>query len=266
MEKGGLLVDRASNQPFKSIGEIFGLGAVEPVVIAGPCAIENFEYMEQIAAVLVQHHIRFIRGGAYKPRSSPYAFQGLRNAGLEILSEICARYKLYSVTEVVDTRDMELVCRYADILQVGSRNMSNYELLKEIGRSGRPVLLKRGMCATAEEFKYAAEYVAAEGNRSIILCERGVRTFDSKTRNMLDICCIPILKKETVLPVIADLSHALGRKDIMPAIAKSVLAAGADGIMVEVHPKPELALSDSQQQLNIPEFINLLDCMGILSE
>lgn len=263
MKERSLLVDRESNQPFKTIREMFGLASGKPVIIAGPCAIEKMEYMEEIAGILVQYGIRFIRGGAYKPRSSPYSFQGLREEGLRILSEICGKHKLFSVTEVVDTRDVEKVGCFADILQVGSRNMSNYELLKEAGRSGKAVLLKRGMCATTWEFKYAAEYIAAEGNRKIILCERGVRTFDNKTRNMLDICSIPILKKETALPVMADLSHSLGRKDIMAAIAGSVLAAGADGIMVEVHPKPELALSDAQQQLTIDEFIVLLNSMGI---
>ncbi len=258
LKERSLLVERESNQPFKTIREMFGLVSEKPVIIAGPCSVENMGYMEEVAGILVQYGIRFIRGGACKPRTSPYAFQGLREDGLRILSEVSRKYGLFSVTEVVDTRDVEKVGSLVDILQVGSRNMSNYELLKETGRSGKAVLLKRGMCATTEEFKYAAEYIAAEGNRRIILCERGVRTFDDKTRNMLDICSIPILKKETSLPVMVDLSHSLGRKDIMPVIAGAVLAAGADGLMVEVHPRPELALSDAQQQLSVDEFIRLL--------
>lgn len=266
MNEPMLLVDRKSDQMFLSIGDMFGLKAGEPAVIAGPCSIENMEYMEMIAVALVRYGVKFIRGGAYKPRSSPYAFQGLREEGLKILGEIGKKYGLISVTEVVDTRDVELVGSYADILQIGSRNMQNYELLKQAGRFGKPVLLKRGMCASTEEFKYAAEYIAAEGNRRIILCERGIRSFDGKTRNMLDICSIPIIKNETSLPIIADLSHSLGRKDIMPTIARSVLAAGADGIMVEVHPRPELALSDAAQQLTIEEFTSLLALIDVKKE
>ena len=168
---------------------------------------------------------------------------------------------MISVTEVVDTRDVELVIKYASVLQIGARNMQNYELLKEIGRSNHPVILKRGISATIQEFIFASEYIALQGNRNIILCERGIRTFETKTRNTLDISSIPIIKKETSLPIVVDISHSLGRKDIVQPIARCVLAAGADGIMVEVHPKPELALSDNKQQLNINEFISLLDAL-----
>lgn len=261
-----LLIDKKAHQPFKTINEMFKLPDTSPCIIAGPCAIENEGYLDIIGRTLADYGIRFIRGGAYKPRSSPYTFQGLREDGLKILNEVSKRYCLFSVTEVVDTRDVELVSRYADILQIGSRNMQNFELLKMIGQSGKPVLLKRGICASLEEFKLAAEYVALEGCRDIIMCERGIKTFDVKTRNLLDICCIPILKNETSLPVMVDISHSLGRKDIMPVISRAVLAAGADGIMVEVHPEPAAALSDAEQQLSIDEFKDLLKYIGIMKE
>lgn len=254
-----LLVNSKHTNHFKKINEMFNLSSDLPTIIAGPCAIESDVYLDDVAKVLKRYNIGFLRGGAYKPRTSPYDFQGLKEEGLRILNKVSKLYSLISVSEVVDTRDVELMAEYIDILQVGARNMQNYELLKEIGKSGRPVILKRGISASIHEFIYAAEYIALQGNRNIILCERGIRTFETKTRNTLDISSIPIIKSETNLPIIVDLSHSLGRKDIINPIAKSVLAAGADGIMVEVHPKPGLALSDSKQQLNIEEFISLLD-------
>jgi 3-deoxy-7-phosphoheptulonate synthase/chorismate mutase len=254
-----LLISSSSNACFKSINEMFGLGKNEPVIIAGPCAVEKPEYLETIAKHLSDKNIRFIRAGAYKPRSSPYDFQGLKEDGLKILQDVSKRYGLFSITEVVDTRDVELVTQYVDILQIGARNMQNFELLKEVGKTNHPVLLKRGISATIQELMLAAEYIAVQGNNKIILCERGIRTYETKTRNTLDISSIPIIKKETHLPIVADLSHSLGRKDIVNNIAKAVLSAGADGIMVEVHPIPELALSDSKQQLNLSEFDDMLD-------
>ncbi|ACL75970.1 bifunctional 3-deoxy-7-phosphoheptulonate synthase/chorismate mutase [Ruminiclostridium cellulolyticum] len=254
-----LLVSSSSNACFKSINEMFGLGNNEPVIIAGPCAVETPEYLETIAKHLRDKNIRFIRAGAYKPRSSPYDFQGLKENGLKILQDVSKRYGLFSITEVVDTRDVNLVTQYVDILQIGARNMQNFELLKEVGKTNHPVLLKRGISATIQELMLAAEYIALKGNNKIILCERGIRTYETKTRNTLDISSIPIIKKETHLPIVADISHSLGRKDIVNNIAKAVLAAGADGIMVEVHPIPELALSDSKQQLNLSEFDDMLD-------
>lgn len=261
-----LLIDKSAQQPFRTINEMFKLLHTTPHIIAGPCAIESELYLDKVGRTLADCGLRFIRGGAYKPRSSPYTFQGLREDGLKILYEVSKRYGLFSVTEVVDTRNVELVSRYADILQIGSRNMQNFELLRMAGQSGKPVLLKRGICASLEEFKLAAEYIALEGCRDVIMCERGIKTFDTKTRNLLDICCIPILKNETSLPVMVDISHSLGRKDIMPAIAKAVLTAGADGIMVEVHPDPASALSDAEQQLSIDEFKDLLNYIGIKKE
>ncbi|NSW92094.1 MAG: bifunctional 3-deoxy-7-phosphoheptulonate synthase/chorismate mutase [Firmicutes bacterium] len=248
---------------FNSINEMFNFKINKPIVIAGPCAIENYNYLDEVAQVLSKKSIKFIRGGAYKPRTSPYDFQGIKEEGLKILYEVSKKYDLISTTEVVDTRYVEIVSKYTDILQVGARNMQNYELLKEVGRTHKPVILKRGMSASIKEFIYAAEYIALQGSRNIILCERGIRTFETSTRNTLDISSIPIIKNETCLPIIVDLSHSLGRKDIIVPIAKSVLAAEADGIMVEVHPNPELALSDKRQQLNIDEFTKLLDELRI---
>lgn len=262
MEKR-LLISSSNDTHFKETGQMFNIGKDFRMIIAGPCAIENIDYLESIAQVLVQNSIKFLRGGAYKPRTSPYDYQGLREDGLKMLNEVSKRHKLLSVTEVVDTRDVELVSKYADVLQIGARNMQNFELLKEVGQLRKPVILKRGTSASIEEFMLAAEYIALKGNREIILCERGIRTFETKTRNTLDISCIPLIKKETKLPIIVDLSHSLGRKDIVLPIAKAVLAAGADGIMAEVHPYPELALSDSKQQLNPDEFVNLIKCIGL---
>lgn len=257
-----LLVGASSEVQLPKLNEMFDIDPQNPIVIAGPCAVENFEYLDQVAKMLKDAGVKFIRAGAYKPRTSPYDFQGLKEEGLKILNEVSKKYKLYSVTEVVDTRDVYLVQKYADVLQIGARNMQNFELLKEVGRTNKPIILKRGMSASINELIYAAEYIALQGNRNIILCERGIRTFETKTRNTLDISSIPIVKNETNLPIIVDLSHSLGRKDIVNQIAKAVLAVSADGIMVEVHPKPELALSDSKQQLNFDEFIGMLKAIG----
>ncbi len=258
-----LIVSSSKRSEFKDINDMLGVSVDTPIIVAGPCAVENFEYLDSVAQELNKRGVKFIRGGAYKPRTSPYEFQGLKEEGLKILHEVSRKYNLLSVTEVVDTRDVELISRYCDILQIGTRNMHNFELLKEVGQTRHPIVLKRGMSATIKELIYAAEYIALQGNRNIILCERGIRTFETKTRNTLDISSIPIVKKETGLPIVVDLSHSLGRKDIIAPIAKAVLAAGADGIMLEVHPRPELALSDSKQQLNLEEFGEFLKIIGI---
>lgn len=253
------LLITSPNNGFQNLQQMFDLSTNEPIIIAGPCAVENYEYLEEIASLLSKNNIKFLRGGTYKPRTSPYEFQGLREEGLKILSDVGRRHGLITITEVVDTRDVDIISEYIDILQIGARNMSNFELLKEVGRIDKPVLLKRGMSATIQEMMFAAEYIALQGNRKIIFCERGIRTYETKTRNTLDISGIPIIKKETNIPIIVDLSHSLGRKDIINPIAKAVLASGADGIMVEVHPYPELALSDSKQQLRPEEFIDLIE-------
>jgi 3-deoxy-7-phosphoheptulonate synthase / chorismate mutase len=259
-----LLISSENDTGFLKIHEMFDVPPGQPVVIAGPCAVEKIEYLEQIAVLLRENNIRFLRAGAYKPRTSPYEFQGLGKEGLKILHEVGRKNNLYTITEIVDTRDVEIVADYVDIIQIGARNMQNFELLKEVGQTNHPVLLKRGISATIQEWMFAAEYIGLRGNRKIILCERGIRTYETKTRNTLDISSVPIIKKETNLPIMVDLSHSLGRKDIIIPIAKAALAVGADGIMMEVHPYPELALSDSKQQLNPNEFRELLKSIGML--
>jgi 3-deoxy-7-phosphoheptulonate synthase/chorismate mutase len=239
------------------------IGGAAPQLIAGPCSVESVEQVEEVAQALVARGVRFLRGGAFKPRSSPYAFQGLGVEGLEILRDVGRKYGLLTVTEVMDTRSVDLVASYADVLQVGSRNMYNYDLLREVGRCRRPVLLKRGLSATIEEFLWSAEYVVHEGNENVVLCERGIRTYERETRNTLDISAVPLLRQKSYLPVVVDVSHAAGRKDILGALNRASLAAGASGLMVEVHPCPAVARSDSQQQLDLAEFEKFLGEVGL---
>lgn len=257
-----LLVSSKHDHGFLKIQEIFNLAPGEIAIVAGPCAVEKIEYLETVGFLLKEYGIKFLRAGAFKPRTSPYEFQGLKEEGLKMLKEVGKKFGLFTVTEVVDTRYVEMVAEYVDVIQVGARNMQNFELLKEVGQSNRPVLLKRGLNATIHELMLSAEYIGLQGNRKLILCERGIRTYETKTRNTLDISCVPIIKKETNLPILIDLSHSLGRKDIVNPVAKAALAVGADGIMVEVHPFPELALSDSKQQLNPKEFEELLGAIN----
>lgn len=209
---------------------------------------------------------RLLRGGAFKPRSSPYAFQGLGAEALRMLAEARAETGLPVVTEVMDPRQVELVAEYADVLQVGARNMQNFSLLQELGRIRRPILLKRGLSATIEELLMAAEYVMAQGNPDVILCERGIRTYERATRNTLDVAAIPVLKAETHLPVIVDPSHAAGRADIVPPLAWAAIAAGADGLIVEVHPCPERALSDGNQSLTLEQFRAMMGRLRAFAE
>jgi len=240
------------------------IGGSAPVMFVGPCSIESPEQMERIApAVARLPGPKILRGGAFKPRTSPYAFQGLRHAGLDILHQTATRHGLASVTEVLDVATLDAVAASADMLQVGARNMYNTELLKALGRQGKPVLLKRGFMSTLEELMLAAEYILAEGNDAVVLCERGIRTFERATRNTLDISAVPLLKNETGLPVIVDLSHALGRRDILVPCARAALAAGADGLMVEVHDQPEQALSDGFQQIDLAELERLGLALGL---
>jgi 3-deoxy-7-phosphoheptulonate synthase/chorismate mutase len=234
-----------------------------PVVIAGPCAVEDEAQMDAVGRELRALGIRFLRGGAFKPRSSPYAFQGLGRRGLEILRDAARRWGLVTVSEVTDTRAVETVAEHVDVLQVGARSMYNYDLLREVGRTRRPVLLKRGFSATIEELLWAAEYVVLQGNERVILCERGIRTFEPQTRNTLDVSAVALLRRASVLPVIVDVSHAAGRKDILAPLARAALAAGAQGIMVEVHPDPSQARSDSRQQLDFAEFRRFLAETGL---
>lgn len=222
--------------------------------VFGPCSVESQEQVDTVAADLQAKGEKFIRGGAFKPRTSPYDFQGLGEEGLKILKNTKDKYGLNVVSEIVNPADFEIADQYLDVFQIGARNMQNFELLKEAGRSNKPVLLKRGLAATIEEFIFAAEYIASQGNENIILCERGIRTYEKATRNTLDISAVPILKQGTHLPVLVDVTHSTGRKDIMLPTAKAGLAVGVDGIMAEVHPDPSVALSDSGQQMDLNEF------------
>ncbi len=242
------------------VGDAAGgvVGGRRLAVIAGPCSVEGREMLRDTAHAVKAAGAGMLRGGAFKPRTSPYAFQGLGEAGLRMLAEVRAQTGLPIVTEVMDTRQVELVAEYADVLQVGARNMQNFALLSELGRVQRPVLLKRGLSATVKELLMAAEYVMAQGNREVILCERGIRTFETVTRNTLDVAAIPVLKAETHLPVMVDPSHAGGRADLVAPLAFAAVAAGADGLIVEVHPCPEKALSDGDQSLAPDAFLQLM--------
>ena len=237
-------------------------GQERPVVIAGPCSIESPEQMEQTAAFLSARGVRILRGGAYKPRTSPYGFQGMGVDGLILGQRVARDHGMLFVTEVMDTRDVDVVAEHADILQIGARNMHNFALLREVGRARRPVLLKRGFAATVEEWLYAAEYVLSEGNDEVILCERGIRTFEKWTRNTLDLSAVALAKQMTHLPVIVDVTHAAGRRDLLVPLAKAALAVGADGIHVEVHPSPATALSDNEQQLDFAGYDGFLAGVG----
>lgn len=238
-------------------------GTEPPVVIAGPCSIESPEQMEQTARFLAERGVKILRGGAYKPRTSPYGFQGMGVDGLIIGQQVAKDNGMLFVTEVMDTRDVEVVSEYADILQIGARNMHNFALLREVGRTQLPVLLKRGLSATIEEWLYAAEYVLSEGNGEVILCERGIRTYEKWTRNTLDLSAVALAKQETHLPVIVDVTHAAGRRDLLIPLAKAALAVGADGIHVEVHPSPATALSDNEQQLDFAGYDAFLQGVGL---
>lgn len=238
------------------------VGAGTKSYVFGPCSVESAEQVEAVAKNLHEKGEKFIRGGAFKPRTSPYDFQGLGEEGLQILRDAGNKYDLNVVSEIVNPAHFELADQYVDVFQIGARNMQNFELLKEAGRTNKPVLLKRGLSATIEEFIYAAEYIYAQGNSKIILCERGIRTYEKATRNTLDISAVPILKQGTHLPVMVDVTHSTGRKDIMLPVARAALAVGADGVMAEVHPNPAVALSDAGQQMNFEEFENFYKALN----
>jgi len=234
------------------------IGGPDVVTIAGPCSVEGRDMMVQTAQRVRSAGARGLRGGAFKPRSSPYSFQGLGEEGLKILADVRSETGLPIVTEVMDTRQVELVASYADVLQIGARNMQNFSLLTEVGRLRRPVLLKRGMAATVKDLLLAAEYVMSQGNPNVILCERGIRTFGTDTRNTFDLAAIPVMKRATHLPVVADPSHAGGRRHLVAPLSYAAIAAGADGLIVEVHPDPETATSDGDQSLDFGEFDALM--------
>ena len=234
------------------------VGGDEVVVMAGPCSVESEEQMDQTAAYVAAHGAMFLRGGAFKPRTSPYSFQGLGEDGLRVLRTAANEHGLNVITEVMDVGSINLVYKYTDVFQVGARNMQNYTLLKELGRSDKPVFLKRGLSATVNEWLMAAEYVISTGNPYVILCERGIRTFEPSTRNTLDLSAIPVVKKKSHLPVFADPSHATGIRNKVTPMARAAVAAGADGIMIEVHPDPPKAKSDGAQSLYFDQFAELM--------
>ncbi|WP_457636764.1 bifunctional 3-deoxy-7-phosphoheptulonate synthase/chorismate mutase [Oceanithermus sp.] len=236
----------------------------EPLVIAGPCAIESEEQMFSTAEFLSRRGVKVLRGGAFKPRTSPYAFQGLGVEGLKLGRAAADEYGMAFVTEVMDTRDVEVVAEYADILQIGARNMHNFALLKEAGRLHMPVLLKRGLSATVEEWFYAAEYILSQGNGQVILAERGIRTYEKWTRNTLDLSGAVLAKQLTHLPVVVDVAHATGRIELMAPLARAALAAGVDAVHVEVHPNPKVAMSDNNQQMDFDQFDAFLKAIGDL--
>lgn len=235
-------------------------------LIAGPCAVENEEMILRTAEFLRSQGVQLLRAGAFKPRSSPYAFQGLGQEGLDILARVRRRTGIGIVTELMDTESADAVEQVADIVQIGTRNMQNFSLLRRVGRSPKPVLLKRGMSATLEEWLMAAEYVMAGGNYNVILCERGVRTFSDHSRNTLDLSVIPPIKHLSHLPILVDPSHGTGKRDYVPAMALAALAAGADGLLIEIHPEPERALSDGAQSLNFESFMCLMEALRRVAE
>jgi len=262
---------KLASREFHPEGSVFQakgvrIGGGHLAVIAGPCAIESESLLFEIAARVRDAGANILRGGAFKPRTSPYSFQGLGRDGLMILRAAGDRFGMPVVTEVMDPRQVEVVERYADILQIGARNMQNFELLKECGRTRIPILLKRGMSATVRDLLMSAEYILSEGNQRVILCERGIRTFEDSTRNTLDLSIVPNIQGQSHLPIIVDPSHATGRPELIPAMARAAIAAGSDGIHVEVHSCPERALSDGPQALVPDQFDRLMDEIRQLSE
>ena len=241
------------------------IGGGRVVVMAGPCSVESAEQIEAAAEQVARAGAAVIRGGAFKPRSSPYSFQGLGEEGLKLLRAAADRHGLLVVSEVMDQTQIPLLCEYADILQVGARNMHNFNLLRELGGANKPVLLKRGISATIEELLLSAEYVMAGGNYDVILCERGIRTFETYTRNTMDISAIPVVKKLSHLPMMADPSHGTGRRDKVAPMARAAVAAGADGLLIEVHPDPDHALSDGAQSLRPEQFQELMDQLRMIA-
>jgi 3-deoxy-7-phosphoheptulonate synthase len=254
-----------NHQSIVKLSEGVAIGGKEIVIIAGPCTVENRLQMETVATQLQLSPVQALRGGAYKPRTSPYAFQGLGLAGLEILSAIGHKYNMPIVTEVMCISQIEDIVAHADMLQVGSRNMQNFDLLKALGKVNKPILLKRGLAATIEEFVMAAEYILSEGNSQVVLCERGVRSFDNYTRNILDLGAVVALKQITHLPVIVDPSHAVGKRELVGPLAKAAIACGADGLIIECHPQPEKSVSDARQALSLEDMVDLVHSLRLVA-
>jgi len=262
---------KLASRPFRPEGTVVRVGGIEfggnqVVVIAGPCSVETPEQIESVAAQAVRAGAKVLRGGAFKPRSSPYSFQGLGEEGLRLLRETADRHGMLVISEVMDHTQIPLMERYVDIIQVGARNMQNFNLLKQLGAVSKPVLLKRGLSATIEELLLSAEYILAGGNYDVILCERGIRTFETYTRNTLDISAIPVVKKLSHLPIVADPSHGIGRRDFVIPMARAALAAGADGLLVEVHNDPDRAWSDGAQSLNPAQFAELMQQLRMIAQ
>jgi 3-deoxy-7-phosphoheptulonate synthase len=247
------------------LGKGVAVGGAQVVMMAGPCSVESSEQIEAIASLVAKAGVRVLRGGAFKPRTSPYSFQGLGMKGLQLMRAAADKHDLLVVSEVMDHTQIPLMMEFVDVLQVGARNMQNYNLLKEVGKVSKPVLLKRGISATLEELLLSAEYIMAGGNYAVILCERGIRTFESYTRNTLDISAIPVIKKLSHLPIIVDPSHGTGRRDKVPPMARAAVAAGADGLLVEVHDDPEKALSDGAQSLYPAQFEQLMNELRMIA-
>ncbi len=262
---------KLANRSFKPEPSVIRVGGVEIggrklAVIAGPCAVESREQIMEAAKAVRRAGATILRGGTFKPRTSPYSFQGLEEEGLKMLKEASDATGLPTITEVISEHSVEVAARYVDMFQIGARNSQNFHLLREVGRSGKPVLLKRGPATTIEEWLNAAEYIMSEGNYNVVLCERGIRTFETATRNTLDISAVPVVKKHSHLPIIVDPSHAAGRAEYIIPLSRAAIAAGADGLIVEVHPSPRCALSDAAQQLDPETFDSLCKDVGRIAE
>ena len=262
MEK--LLVDKTSGKDIKvNVGNVT-IGGKKKVIISGPCSVENLEIMMKIGHKLKELGVDILRGGAFKPRTSPYDFQGLQYDGLKILAEVGKEYNLPIVTEVMDAKDIDVALKHCQMIQIGSRNMYNYSLLKEVGRlKDVPILLKRGMSATLSEWLYAAEYIMKEGNNNIVLCERGIRTFESYTRNTLDLTTVAVIKQKYRLPVIVDPSHGTGLRELVPQMSIASLCSGADGLMIESHINPDNSVSDSRQTISMDSLANIINSINV---
>jgi 3-deoxy-7-phosphoheptulonate synthase len=261
---------KLASRHFRPQGTVIKIGKVEIggpelIVMAGPCSVESEEQIEESARLVAEAGAQILRGGAFKPRSSPYSFQGMGEDGLRIMRAAADRHGLLVISEVMDPSQLPLLTNYSDILQIGARNMQNFNLLREAGRTSTPVMIKRGIAATIEELLLAAEYVMSGGNYNVMLCERGIRTFETATRNTMDVSAIPVVKKLSHLPMIGDPSHGTGRRDMVLPMARAAVAAGADGLIVEVHPDPDRALSDGAQTLTPPQFVEMMRQVSAVS-
>ena len=253
------------DQTIVRLSERVAFGGAELAIVGGPCSVESYSQMETVASQLVTAPVQALRGGVYKPRTSPYDFQGLGVEGLQILAAIRQQYGVPVITEVMSIAQIEEVVAHADMLQVGSRNMQNFDLLKALGQVNKPVLLKRGLAATIEEFVMAAEYILSGGNSQVVLCERGIRSFDTYTRNVLDLGAVAALKQLTHLPVIVDPSHAVGKRELVAPVAKAAIACGADGLIIECHPEPEKSVSDARQAISLEDMVSLVESLRPLA-